>query len=347
MAAHAVEALRPIQRRLEEEGVGVHTFPIVPAKSRKAERWGVSPALAAWVIRNATSYNIVHLHGAWGLPSVAAAVGARRVGAASVMSPHESLTAYDVYRPGNYFRILSKIGLKAFYLQRLALIVFASELEARDTLGGATRPEAVVVHHPLGSAFEAAPAPVSRSAGPLVVGYLGRLHPKKNLEALIAAVAKASEEAKLLIAGTGDKGYVDKLARLAVKVGMAERMEWLGFVPGDQRWPFFDGLDIFAMPSHYEGFGMAGAEAMARGVPTIVSQSTGLGEIIQRHASGLIAAPTTDGFAEAIKSLDRDRGFLEALKVRSLSIARLELSMEQYAEKVVPYYKGLVGCELC
>ncbi len=68
-----------------------------------------------------------------------------------------------------------------------------------------------------------------------------------------------------------------------------------------------------------------------------------------------LAAPTrlaptaaaTDGFAEAIKSLDRDRGFLEALKVRSLSIARLELSMEQYAEKVVPYYKGLVGCELC
>jgi glycosyltransferase involved in cell wall biosynthesis len=252
------------------------------------------------------------------------------------------MTMYDVLRQGSRLRIVAKRALKAFYVRTLSLVVFASDLEARDTFGGRRGTDAAVVHHPLRSALIAPRTPISRSTAPLLIGYLGRLHPKKNLEVLISAVAEASDDAVLRIAGTGDKAYVDSLMSMVARVGMIERTEWCGFVGGDRRWPFFDELDVFAMPSHYECFGMAGAEAMARGVATIVSHSTGIGEIIDRHGCGLIAAPTVDGFARAIESLDRDRDSLEALKVHSRSVAPLELSMDRYAESIIPHYERLV-----
>lgn len=343
VAEHATKAIWLVRQRLNDEGIAVHTFPLFPASSHKAERWGVSPALAGWVLRNAAAYDVIHVHGAWGLSSFAGVLAGGRAEVPSVMSPHESMTTYDVRRPGNRVRVLAKSSLKAFYLRRLALLVFASQLEARDTLQGASPSKEVVVHHPLRAAFQAGSAVPGRSPGPLVVGYLGRLHPKKNLEVLIRAVKVASDDARLLIAGEGVKSYVDTLVRVTEDVGMTDRTEWHGFLEGDRRWPFIDALDVFAMPSHFECFGMAGAEAMARGIPTIVSQSTGLAEIIQRHASGIIASPTTDGFARAIQGLDGDREFLSALKARSCSIAPLELSMERYAEVMVPHYERLAG----
>lgn len=343
VAEHATEAVGPVRQRLKDEGIAVHTFPLIPASSHRAERWGVSPALVRWVLRNASMHDVVHVHGAWGLASFAGVLAASRAKVPSVMTPHESMTRYDVRRPGNRVRIVAKSSLKAFYRRRLALLVFASQLEAQDTLSGAGQSRAAVVHHPLRSALQARPPVPSRSPGPLVVGYLGRLHPKKNLETLIRAVKAASDDARLLIAGDGVKDYVDTLVRLADDVGMTNRTEWHGFLEGDRRWPFIDALDVFAMPSHFECFGMAGAEAMARGIPTIVSQSTGLAEIIQRHASGIIAPPNIDGLARAIQGLDQDRDFLFALKARSLSVASLELSMERYAEVMVPHYERLIG----
>lgn len=345
VAKHAAKAVGPVRRRLEDEGIAVHTFPLFPSGSHKAERWGVSPALAAWVRCNAPAYDVIHVHGAWGLSSLAGVVAARRASVPSVMTPHESLTAYDVSRPGSRLRILAKTSLKAFYLRKLALLVFASQLEAQDSLNARNRSKSAVIHHPLRAALQAEREPIARQSGSLLIGYLGRLHPKKNLETLIRAVSAASPDARLLIAGDGPKSYVETLVRLAVEVGMTDRIEWHGFLVGDQRWPFFDALDVFAMPSHYECFGMAAAEAMARGTATIVSQSTGLGEILQRHSSGVVAPPTVDAFARAIGRLDRDRAFLSALRARSASIAPLELSMERYGEMVVPHYEKLVGAK--
>jgi glycosyltransferase involved in cell wall biosynthesis len=342
-AEQSANALEPVRRWLEREGVAVHSFPLFPDRSSKAERWAVSPALARWVAQHAGSYDVVHVHGGWGLSSLAAVRAAERAGVPSVMSPHESLTGYDVGRPGSRLRILAKTRLRSYYLRKLALLVFASELERRDTLNGAACAESTVLYHPLRPTLIADHQPGSQPRGPLRVGYLGRIHPKKNLEVLIRAVSLASGDAKLLIAGNGPEGYVRMLERLAEEVGMANRIEWHGFLEGDERWPFIDDLDLFALPSHYECFGMAAAEAMARGIPTVVATTTGLREIIEPEVSGLIAPPTAQGFASAIRQCDSDRDLLALLKVGGSSVVRRELSMDRYADQIVPYYQTLIS----
>ena len=173
------------------------------------------------------------------------------------------------------------------------------------------------------------------------MGYLGRLHPKKNLAVLIRAVKLASDDARLLIAGEGSPRYAELLRRIADETGMGHRISWHGFVEGNERWDFLDRLDMFAAPSHYECFGMAAAEAMARGVPTIVSRSSGLAEILQAYACGLVAPPTVEGFSRAIEDLAHDPSFRVALGCRSSNIARLELSMERYGEAANPTIRGL------
>jgi glycosyltransferase involved in cell wall biosynthesis len=117
--------------------------------------------------------------------------------------------------------------------------------------------------------------------GPLRIGFLGRLHPKKNLDVLIRAVRRASNDARLLVAGEGPSGYTANLKGLVAELEMEDRIEWLGFTEGSSKWHFIDQIDVLAMPSQYECFGMAAAEAIARGTPIIVSQHTGMAELYQ------------------------------------------------------------------
>jgi len=160
--------------------------------------------------------------------------------------------------------------LKHSYLRCAALVVFSSALDARDSLPSPTAVRAVVLPHPLREALEVPRTAAQERSNPIQVGFLVRLHEKKNLDVLMRAVRDVSHEARLVVAGDGPASYRKQLRELSVELEMTEQIESLGFLEGSRKWNFLDGIDILAMPSKYECFGMVAAEAMARGTATVV-----------------------------------------------------------------------------
>lgn len=342
VAEHAKLGTAPVRRQLVEEGVEVQTFELFPPFARRSHRWGVSPQLVGWLRRNVEHHDLVHLHGAWGLSQMSGLIGAKRARRPCVMTPHETLTTFDVNRASGRLGPVVKKALKGLYLRRISLIVVASQLEARDSVsdGGVVRIS--VIPHPLRAALETPPASPHPSRRPLRIGFLGRLHPKKNVEVLIQAAGESSGTARLLIAGDGPPAYKRHLERLAARLGMAGRIEWLGFVEGDRRWSFLDSLDVLALPSEYECFGMVVAEAMARGIATVVSRNAGVAEIVERHGCGIVADPTADWFAHALRRLEREDGLLANLAAQAVFAARDELSMTAYGAAIRREYERLL-----
>jgi glycosyltransferase involved in cell wall biosynthesis len=108
------------------------------------------------------------------------------------------------------------------------------------------------------------------------VTFLGRLHPIKRLDLLAEAFAivhRANPSARLVIAGPDEGGYRDCVEHLFAPVSSATR--WLGAVGSDDIAALFASSRVLVQCSDSESFGMSVAEALAAGVPVVVSTSSG------------------------------------------------------------------------
>jgi len=121
---------------------------------------------------------------------------------------------------------------------------------------------------------------------PWQIGGAGRLVPQKGFDILIKALAKLPAEIKwrCQIAGAGP--LQDEFASLIKNLNLEHKVSLIG-VHSDLR-SFFSRLDIFVIPSCWEGLGLVALEAGAAGVPVIASATGGLQEIIQHRYSGFL-----------------------------------------------------------
>ncbi len=109
--------------------------------------------------------------------------------------------------------------------------------------------------------------------GILRVLFIGRLHPIKGIENLLGALAKVGTgDFRLTVCGEGDADYSAELLRLVSELGLAERVSFQGHVDDDAKSTAFEHADVCVLPSFSENFGMVVAEALAHGVPVIVSK---------------------------------------------------------------------------
>ncbi|GAB4355513.1 MAG: glycosyltransferase [Gammaproteobacteria bacterium] len=147
--------------------------------------------------------------------------------------------------------------------------------------------------------------PVDRSwmpGGQLRLIYLGRLAPKKGVENLLRAVARLESSVHLKIYGTGHKEYVEGLRALARDLGLEKRALFLGHVDGEDKSRAFFEADVCLVPSYSENFCIVVAEALAHGLPVIVSDRLSWGEVADKMC-GLVVPNDPESLAEAVARL--------------------------------------------
>ncbi|MFT4571097.1 MAG: glycosyltransferase involved in cell wall biosynthesis [Hyphomicrobiaceae bacterium] len=167
-----------------------------------------------------------------------------------------------------------------------------------------------------------------------VVGYLGTIQPRKNVEALVAGfLAVAGPDWTLLLAGRIRPGY-----RPAFLDQPDPRVRYLGVLDDDMVRLFLSSLDIMVSPSSYEGFGLTLVEAMAAGTPVIAVNASAVPEVVG-DAAVLIAEPNERLIGDAIASLIADphkRSELSAKGVRQAALHTWEgaaaAMLELYAQ---------------
>lgn len=330
----------PAARRLVAAGVTVKAFKLSRGCAGGAAPWGVSMGLAGWLWRHTGDFDVIHAHSAWAMSTLAAVIAAKRKGRPVVLSPHESLTRFDLSHAHNLFLRGAKYGLLGLYRGTMAGMVFSSNLELRDSRRGKARRNWTVIHHPVdaGSATQAGPR-----QGTLTLGYLGRLHPKKNIEALLAALAELPPTTTLTIAGAGDPGYEGQLKAAAARHDVASRVTWRGFVNGDEKGRFLTDVDLLVMPSHYECFGMAAAEAMAAGVPVVVSNNSGIADVVRSYDAGLVVDPAPAAIGDAVRTLTAAPNEIPRRAANGIRAARDALSTAAHGRALRSFYEKIVA----
>ena len=271
-----------------------------------------SPALARWLWRHVTDYDVVHIHALFSFSSLMAAWAARWHGVPYVVRPLGTLTHYGVTQRRPFIKRLSLRWLEGPILQHAAAVHFtaAAEQDEAMRLGLPLRPVviplAVATLPPPDTDGLLARFPALATPGYLL--FLSRLDPKKNLESLLKALVRltlAHPTLHLAVAGDGDPAYVTQLQALAQTLGVAERVTWTGFVDAGLKSAVLSRASVFVLPSFSENFGIAAAEALSAGLPCVLGQGVAIAEAVQAAGAGVSVAPTVEAVASGIETLLR------------------------------------------
>lgn len=134
--------------------------------------------------------------------------------------------------------------------------------------------------------------------------FLSRIHAKKGCDLLLKAFARIADQdaaLHLVMAGPDQSGWQPQLERLAQSLGIAERITWTGMLQGDLKWGVMHAAELFVLPSHQENFGIAVAEAMACGVPVLISNKVNIWREIEADGAGIVANDDVEGTEASLR----------------------------------------------
>jgi glycosyltransferase involved in cell wall biosynthesis len=172
--------------------------------------------------------------------------------------------------------------------------------------------------------------------GPFVL-FVSSLWPYKNCDGLIKAFARAAlPDHRLVVVGPGrDVAYVGELRALADRLGIGDRVDWIGGVPLEETVHFYRAASVFAYPSHNETFGLPILEAMATGCPVVTSDRSAMPETA--GGAALLADPEDpDSIASALEDGCGSEGTL----LRKLGLERAQdFTWAATAERTLEVYR--------
>lgn len=134
--------------------------------------------------------------------------------------------------------------------------------------------------------------------------FLSRIHVKKGCDLLIEAFAKvasSNDSLHLVMAGPDQTSWQAELQQQAKKLGIAQKITWTGMLSGDIKWGALYASKVLVLPSHQENFGIVVAEAMACGVPVLISNKVNIWREIATDGAGLVANDDLDGTTQLLQ----------------------------------------------
>jgi glycosyltransferase involved in cell wall biosynthesis len=181
----------------------------------------------------------------------------------------------------------------------------------------------------------AVPSPRPPFSGKMTLGFIGRLDPSKGVDRLLEALAHLPrEKVRLLVAGKGEDEYVSGLQARAATCG---DVKFLGHVgPAD----FYGQIDLLVVPSVWEDpFPRVFHEALAFGVPTLVTPVGGLPEVIELGRTGFVATSAEPAALREVVATLLERGWDRA----GMREACLEAAPAYAPHHIVDQYEAVLG----
>jgi glycosyltransferase involved in cell wall biosynthesis len=272
-----------------------------------SESFKWSPALSQWLGQHASEFQLVHVHAVFSHSALAAGASCRAHGVPYVVRPLGTLDPWSLDRHRVRKQLLMALGARQLLAGAAAMHYTSSDEQALAEGRLQWLPPGVVVSLGIDDECFASEEEVERPRDRIVLS-IGRLHPKKRVERVIdgfhAMAAGASLDGwQLVIAGDGDRNYVSGLRRAAESGPAGSSIAFTGWVSGERRLDLLRRAQLVVAPSHQENFGLAVVEAMAAGVPAIVTPGVNLARDIDAAGAGWVSGEEPEALLELLRSV--------------------------------------------
>ena len=264
----------------------------------------------------------VVIHGLWQYHALAASRLASRAKVPVLVYPHGMLDPWAL-RQSRWLKHAAWWAFNRRVFAQAAGVCFTTEDERRlaaPKLGGIGGKQVIV---PLGveeppDSLERLKAEFEKTrpalAGRRVFLFLGRLHPKKGCDLLLTAFARwqakhdPERTGHLRFVGPAhtvgfQKSLEDQCSSLGLNID--RDVSFAGIAEGRGKWRELAAAEVLVLPSHQENFGIVVAEALACGVPVLLSDKVNTAPAVAEYGAGLVAGDTVEGTLDLLDSWSR------------------------------------------
>ncbi|MBK6931260.1 MAG: glycosyltransferase [Saprospirales bacterium] len=256
----------------------------------------LSPHLLVKLWQTAPHFDVIHIHSWWNWVALGAALVCRLRKVQTVITPHGMLSPYTLKAHGRRF-FQRHIGNR---LLKGALLHATSQLEQRELKAIAPQISSDMVHNIV--ELPCMPDREQRKKDePFRLLFISRVHPKKGLDVLLEALRGIETPWQLTVAGDGADQYVKELKARANQAGIGQQIHWIGWVSGPKKWQVIADSDLLILPSRNENFAIVVIEALALGVPVLVSDQVGLCDYILLQDFGWVCSRQISDLHRAIE----------------------------------------------
>ncbi|MDB9493990.1 hormogonium polysaccharide biosynthesis glycosyltransferase HpsP [Spirulina major CS-329] len=335
----------PLNQPVAADGYTVRYFRCAPFRRYKFS-WG----LLQWLRRHASEYDLAHVHALFSPVSSAAATILRWQGCPYVLRPLGTLDPQDLQKKRR-LKALYGHGIERPNIAGAAAVHFTSTTEAETSHRYGVSSQDWVI--PLGVTLPELPEQgEARSRWhiapdrPLLV-YMSRLDRKKGIELLITALARLQGEGvpfHFVLAGSNsqDPGYEQELRQRIEAAGLMAQTTIAGFVQGTEKTALLQDADLFVLPSYYENFGIAVAEAMAVGTPVVVSNGVDLWPAVERAEAGWVTRPEVEALTDSLRVALSDRTEQARRGRNALQLVQNDYSWDAIATQMIAAYRTII-----
>ena len=346
------ERLRMITGKpVNVDGINVYYFKNINNNLAYSKRMFISPGLIPVAKRMVKNFDIIHLHDFYTFHNVVVGFFANKYKVPFVITPHGALDPV---------RRKQKNILKEIYInlwgQRLLRdaerIIVTAQAEVEQCLLGETERDKIEVV-PNGVTLSEFQGLYSRekirkkyhlSRNDKVIVFLGQIHRVKGLDLLVkvfSRLAKENSRVKLLIIGP-DSGYLPTLKDLIKRKKIPRnKIVFTGLLTGKEKFSLLASGDIFVYPSYSEGFAVAILEAMAAGLPVLITDKCYFPEVAEK-GTGIIVSPSEKEIYGALLKLLSDSQLRRKMGKNAQKLIRQKFVWPKIAKRLEKIYYQVV-----
>ncbi|RUS94995.1 glycosyl transferase [Dulcicalothrix desertica PCC 7102] len=335
----------PLQQPIKRDGYEIIYFRCVPFR-----RYKFSLSLLKWLNEHAHEYDVAHLHALFSPVTSAAAAICRQNKLPYILRPLGTLDPADL-RKKKYLKKIYAAFLERSNIAGASALHFTSNQEAKVSERFGVKTRDIIL--PLGvtpsanQSEENIRAKYCISENVPIILFMSRIDPKKGLDLLIPALERIQAQGlnfHFILAGTNpqDPNYETSIRTQLENSPLHQHTTITGFVTGASKSALLEASDIFVLPSYYENFGIAVAEAMVAGRPVVISDQVHIWHEIYNSQSGWVSKTEINSLTEAIiQALQNPQ---ERIKrgANAKECALNSFSWDAIGHQMVEYYREIM-----
>jgi len=335
----------PLNKWITEKNYRVQYFPYLKFLDYK-----FTGSMTKWLFHNVSDYDIVHTNAIFSYPVLAAHLACQFRRVPYIATPHGMMEpwalAYKAWKKKFYFILFEKPSL-----QKANAIQMIASTEARDISTLNLKTPLVFVPNGINSRdFESLPSAelfyeqFPKTRNKILIIFLGRIDPKKGLDLLSTAFAKAHEkfpETHLIVAGPDNTGFLPTAESYFSEAGCKDSVTFTGMLTGAIKYAALAAANIYVAPSYSEGFSMSVLEGMATGLPCVITTGCNFPEAAEAEAASVVDI-NAEQIANALIGLLQDPIQAKNMGDRARQFILENYTWDRVALKLISVYQDII-----